>query len=100
MHGLNHESHETRIPQERLLKRKFLDAFALICAIKKDGESVSAVCMEEGAPQGTIVRIASNAGVGEKPLGAIRELVDVLNNIGDGGMTATIAATAHRVACN
>ena len=66
VHGLDQVSHEMITPRERLLKRKFLDSFALICAIKKDGDSTSAACMEEGAPQGTIIRIASNAGIGEK----------------------------------
>ena len=84
-HGLDEDSYETRTPRERLLKRKFLDSFALICAIRKDGDSVSAACMEEGAPQGTVIRVASNCGVSEKTLGQLREIVAVLNSIGSGG---------------
>jgi hypothetical protein len=30
-----------------LLKRKFLDSFALVCASHKGGDSVSVACMEE-----------------------------------------------------
>ncbi|KAF1828420.1 hypothetical protein BDW02DRAFT_574885 [Decorospora gaudefroyi] len=60
--------HEIETPRERLLKRKFLDSFALLCATKKNGDSVSAACMEEGSPQGRIIRIASNAGVRESTL--------------------------------
>lgn len=86
VHGLDQDPHEMRIPRERLLKRKFLDSFALICAIKKDGGSVSAACLEEGAPQGTIIRIASNSGVGKETLSKVQELVAVLNGVEGGGM--------------
>lgn len=84
-HGLDQDPHEISASRERLLKRKFLDSFALICAVKKDGDSVSAACMEEGAPHGTVIRIASNSGVGERTLNQLRGLVDVLNSIGSGG---------------
>ena len=92
-HGLDQDSHEMTTTRERLLKRKFLDSFALICAIKRDGDSTSAACMEEGAPQGTIIRIASNAGVGKKTLDGARELVATLNSVGDGGTLAAISTT-------
>ena len=48
--------------------------------------SVSAACLEEGLPQGTIVRIASNSGVRENTLGQLRELVNVLNDVASGGI--------------
>lgn len=32
--------------RERLVKKKFLGFFALICAKKKDGDTVSAACLE------------------------------------------------------
>ncbi len=98
IHGLDQDSHEMKTPRERLLKRKFLDSFALICAIKKDGDSVSAACMEEGAPQGTIIRVASNSGVSEKTLSELRELVAVLNSIGSGGRPTAIYTTERSVA--
>lgn len=44
-YGLDQESHSVQAPRERLLKRKFLDSFALIYATKKDGDTVSAACV-------------------------------------------------------
>lgn len=85
-YGLDQDPHDIETPRERLLKRKFLDSFALICATKKGGDSVSAACLEEGSPQGTIVRIASNSGVRENTLGQLRELVNVLNDVANGGI--------------
>ncbi len=97
VHGLDQDPHNIDISRERLLKRKFLDSVALICATKKDGDSVSAACMEEGAPQGTVLRIASNSGVGERTLGQLRELVDTLNSIGSGGTILSVPITEHRL---
>src|SRR5258708_39522451 len=54
--------------REQFLKRKSLDSFALICAVQKEGDSVSAACMEDGERQGTIVRVASSAGVSDRKL--------------------------------
>jgi hypothetical protein len=54
--------------REQFLKRKFLDSFALICAVQKEGDSVSAACMEDGERQGTIVRVACSAGVSDGKL--------------------------------
>ncbi len=45
-----------------------------------------AVCLEEGLPQGTIVRIASNSEVPENTLGQFGELVNVLNRVASGGI--------------
>lgn len=89
-YGLDQDPHEIETPRERLLKKKFLDSFALLCATKKDGDSVSAACIEEGLPQGTIIRIASNSGVRESTLGQLRELVDVLNVIASGNMLSIL----------
>jgi len=86
VYGLGQDLCEITGPRERLLKRKFLDSFALVCATKRDGASVSAACIEEGRPQGTVIRIASNSGVSEKTLGGLRELVGALNVIASGGM--------------
>lgn len=92
VYGLDRDSYEMKTPRERLLKRKFIDSFALICAIKKDGDSVSAACMEEGAPQGTIIRVASNSGVRGKTLSELQELVAVLNSIDSRGKPAAISS--------
>jgi hypothetical protein len=64
-HSLDEDHTKTELTREQFLKRKFLDSFALICAVRKEGDSVLAACMEEGKPQGTIIRVASNAGVRE-----------------------------------
>jgi len=85
VHGLDQDPLEIEPQRERLLKRKFLDSFALICATKKGGNSVSAACMEEGLPQGTTIRIASNSGVGEQTLTQLRQIVNILNAVASGG---------------
>jgi hypothetical protein len=84
-HGLDQDPHELETPRERLSKQKFLDSFALLCAIKKDGDSISAACMEDGLPQGTIIRIASNAGVRESTLYQLQKILDSLNSVADAG---------------
>ena len=90
VYGLDQDSHEMITPRERLLKRKFLNSFALICAIKRDGNSTSAAYIEEGAPQRTIIRIASNAGIDKKTLKEVRKLIAILNSIGSRGTPAAI----------
>lgn len=80
-YGLDQDPYEIQSSRERLLKRKFLDSFALLCATKKDGDSVSAACMEEGLPEGTIVRVASNGGVRESTLYQLQQILDALNDI-------------------
>lgn len=84
-YGLDRDPNEVEAPRERLLRRKFLDSFALICAITKDGDSVSAACLEEGKPEGTIIRIASNSGISEDTLNQLREITAILNDIATGG---------------
>ena len=84
-YGLDQDSNTLAQNRERLLKRKFLDSFALICARKKDGDTVSAACLEEGLPEGTIVRVASNQGVAKSTLFELRELMTILNGVASGG---------------
>ncbi|KAJ2898050.1 hypothetical protein MKZ38_004218 [Zalerion maritima] len=67
--------------KERVLKRKFLDSLALVCARHKNGDSVSAVTIEEGASKGAVIRVASNNGVSEDTLSRLRELVDHLTQV-------------------
>lgn len=66
---------------------KFLDSISLICATRKDGDTVSAATMEEGAPEGTIIRIASNAGLPENTLRLVKEIMEMLNGIAEAGMS-------------
>ncbi|KAH7127920.1 hypothetical protein B0J13DRAFT_646022 [Dactylonectria estremocensis] len=48
------------------LQKKFLDSFALICSTSSKGaETASAVCLEQGGPTGTVLRLASNRGVSQ-----------------------------------
>lgn len=68
-----------------LLKRKFLDSFALICATHKGGDSVSAACMEESLSEGTTIRIACNNGVRDAVLSNGRDIVEILAKLARGG---------------
>ncbi|KAF2137799.1 uncharacterized protein K452DRAFT_235408 [Aplosporella prunicola CBS 121167] len=88
-YSLDQDSHELAVSRESLLKRKFLDSVALICATKKDAGSVSAACIEEGHPDGTVLRIASNAGVRNDVLSQIQELVGLLNDLSRTGEFTT-----------
>ncbi len=80
-YSLDEKAHSVQGSRERLLKRKFLDSFALICATRKDADTVSAACLEEGGPGGTVVRIASNAGVTEETQSYLRDILYILRSI-------------------
>jgi hypothetical protein len=80
-YGLDHHPHDTDVSREILLKRKFLDSVALLASTHKDGDRVSAAAIEEGVPEGTTVRIASNAGVCDSMLSCLQGLVSDLNNV-------------------
>lgn len=83
--------------REKFLKRKFLDSFALICSTEKNGARVSAACLEEGSPQGTVIRVASNEGVTEHTLGELRGIVGVLNAVaGDGTHPSDLARVSNK----
>ena len=81
VYGLDEDSPNLQSPRELVLKRKFLDSFALICATRKNGDSVSAACLEEGGPTGTIVRIASNSGVSDETLSHLRNILGLISSI-------------------
>ncbi|KAH6698178.1 hypothetical protein BKA61DRAFT_497520 [Leptodontidium sp. MPI-SDFR-AT-0119] len=80
-YSLDQESHSIHASRERLLKRKFLDSFALICATDKGADTVSAACLEEGGPGGTVVRIASNSGVAKETQGYLQDILSTLSSI-------------------
>ena len=84
-YGLDQDPFELEGIQKGWLKRKFLDSIALICAVKRDGDTVSAACLEEGMPAGTVLRIASNSGVSHSTLDQLRVLIEILNNVASGG---------------
>ncbi|TLD09628.1 hypothetical protein PspLS_11751 [Pyricularia sp. CBS 133598] len=67
--------------RESVLKRKFLDSLALVASTHKNGDKVSAATLEEGAPDGTVIRVASNAGVCDSTLLCLQGLISDLNEI-------------------
>ena len=91
VHGLDQDLNAASALRFNMLKQKFLDSFAFLCATKKDGDSVSAACIEEGLPQGTIIRIASNAGVCENTLFQLRQVLDSLNSVAGAGKLSVFA---------
>ncbi|RBA15853.1 hypothetical protein FPRO05_12074 [Fusarium proliferatum] len=61
------------------LQKKFLDSFALISSTSaKSGETASAVCMEQGHPTGTVLRLARNLGVPQQLLQRLNDVLDDL----------------------
>ncbi len=61
------------------LKQKFLDSFALICSTSSSGaETASAVCLEQHAPAGAILRVARNRGLTPKDLTGLEKLLQIL----------------------
>ncbi|KAF6792020.1 hypothetical protein CMUS01_16198 [Colletotrichum musicola] len=80
-YGLDLPPNSAEGSREAMLKRKFLDSVALLASTHKDGDRVSAATLEEGAPEGTVVRIASNNGVPDSTLLQLRELMADLSNI-------------------
>lgn len=90
-YGLDHESDSICDPTDRVLKRKFLDAFALICAShKRNSKAISAACLDkEDRLRGTVIRIASNDGVPDATLASVRDIVDDLSEFALEGMALT-----------
>ncbi|KAK1658789.1 hypothetical protein BDP55DRAFT_681755 [Colletotrichum godetiae] len=86
-YGLDRHPHNTDVSREVLLKRKFLDSFALLASTHKDGDRVSAATLEVGAPEGSIVRIASNAGVCASTLVLLRDVMEDLHTVSVMGLT-------------
>jgi hypothetical protein len=84
-HGLDRHPHDTNVSRESQLLRKFVDSIALIAATEKDASTVSAAFMDEGSPDGTIMRVASNAGVSDDTLCQLRTIISLLNEVAAGG---------------
>ncbi|KAL5903062.1 hypothetical protein ACKVV7_011370 [Pyricularia oryzae] len=85
--SLDGHLHDSDVPRERFLKRKFLDSLALVASTHKNGDKVSAATLEEGAPNGTVIRLASNAGVCDLTLLLLQELISHLNEMAATGKT-------------
>ncbi|KAK1525973.1 uncharacterized protein CCOS01_08391 [Colletotrichum costaricense] len=86
-YGLDRHPHDAGVPREELLKRKFLDSFALLASTHKDGDTVSAATLEVGAPEGSVIRIASNAGVSASTLVLLRGVMEILHDVSAMGLT-------------
>ncbi|KAI3554338.1 hypothetical protein CABS03_07005 [Colletotrichum abscissum] len=86
-YGLDRHPHDAGVPREELLKRNFLDSFALLASTHKDGDTVSAAAFEVGAPEGSVIRIASNAGVSASTLVLLREVMEILHDVSAMGLT-------------
>ena len=95
VYSLDKDSSAVEHPRELLLKRKFLDSFALICAVRKDAKTVSAACLEEHQGEGTVVRIASNAGVCENTTNSLRHIVALLKLIAVRGKFLSYSSRAE-----
>ncbi|QVM10382.1 hypothetical protein D8B26_005043 [Coccidioides posadasii str. Silveira] len=80
--------------REGFLRRKFLDSFAPISC--KGGDSVSAACMEDPQPEGTVVRIASNGSVSADILSQAQSIINDLSSIACGGLLSNPALCYSR----
>lgn len=68
------------------LKQKFLDSFALICSTSRSGaETASAVCLEQHAPAGTVLRVARNRGLTPNDLAGLEEVLQILRVVAKNG---------------
>lgn len=72
------------------LKQKFLDSFALICSTSSSGaETASAVCLEQDAPTGTILRVARNRGLTPGDLAGLERVLQILRVVAEKSMYFT-----------
>ena len=97
IHDFDQDSHNINMSKKCLLKRKFLDFFALICVTKKNDDSVSATCMKKDALQETVLWIVSNFEVDERILNQLRKLMNTLNSIKSEDMILSVSITEHRL---
>lgn len=71
----------------RRLKAKFLDAFALLCSTSRSGaETASAVCLEQHASDGAVLRVARNRGLTPKDLSGLEDVLETLRAVAKKGM--------------
>lgn len=77
-HSLDKHPHDdTKYEQ---LQKKFLDSLALISSTSStSGDTASAVCLEQGQPSGTVLRLARNSGFQSNDL--VYQLQDILNDL-------------------
>ncbi|KAF0320469.1 hypothetical protein GQ607_012225 [Colletotrichum asianum] len=79
-HSLDRHPHDDSWKHEQLQK-KFLDSFALVSSTSRIGsETAAAVCLEQGHPSGTVLRLARNRGV---PKELVIKLQEILHDLTD-----------------
>lgn len=89
-HSLDRHPNDTQQEATERQCSKFLDSIALICATWKNGDAVSAAALEEWSPEGTIIRVARNAGLPQEMLEQVREIVEALNDIAQKGTSVKV----------
>lgn len=90
-HSLDRHPHDDSWKHEQLQK-KFLDSFALIASTSRiGGETASAVCLEQGHPGGTVLRLASNRGVRKSTVGMLQEVLADLSSIASRGKVNSVS---------
>lgn len=95
VHSLDLHPHENARKPENLQK-KFLDSFALICSTSGQGaESASAVCLEQGHPTGTVLRLARNLGVPQQLIDSLHGVLDDLTAVSSRGMMDNSLGQLH-----
>ncbi|KAF4943638.1 hypothetical protein FSARC_14866 [Fusarium sarcochroum] len=68
------------------LKKKFLDAFALICSTAGSGaKTASAVCLEQYASSGAILRVARNHGLTPEDQAGLERVLQILQAVAEKG---------------
>lgn len=78
-HSLDRHPHDDSWKRDQLQK-KFLDSFALISSTSRiGGDTASAVCLEQGHPGGTVLRLARNLGISDEHL--VSQLQEVLDDL-------------------
>lgn len=87
-YGLDQEARTIQAPFDRIIKRKFLDAIALICASEKGSDSISAACFDLDDSEGTVIRIASNGGVSNRTISYLDDLLGALTGFSTQGRLA------------
>ena len=74
------------------LKKNFLDSFALICSTSASGaETASAVCLEQHAAAGAVLRVARNRGLTPPVLNGLEGVLQLLRVVSRKGTCFTLS---------
>lgn len=94
-YGLDHDSSSVHGSFDLSLKRKFLDAIALICAVNKSPSCISAACFDKENPVETIIRVASNGGVLGRTLIYMEEILGILTDLSMQGIQIQVLLSSQ-----